>query len=211
MIVTNYKHTRLVTIWENCWSVRIWRWHLWSISSSPSSEPPPSAPSTQTLFKCSIKERSSLPLCTPEWSQHQCNLASLLPLISWPISRSRPSRFLFKFILTGKVDRKDIFARHLVRRTHVNKVIQSTRSHQGRVQYLRTIRGSDYRHLLQTLYSVHLVEQLAQNSIGDVGAGGALGGDGIDFIEKDDAGTACSRPFEDAADGALWLSHIFGE
>ena len=83
---------------------------------------------------------------------------------------------------------------------HLHLAIEAAGPHQGRIEHVGSIRGRNDDDATVSLEAVHLGEQLIKGLLPFVIAaadtGTALPADGIDFIDKDQAGTVFLGPFE---------------
>src|SRR3990172_6325951 len=86
---------------------------------------------------------------------------------------------------------------------HIHLAIETTRTQQRRVEHVRTVGRGDHDHALGAFKAVHFHQQLVERLFAFVvtaaEAGAALTPDGIDFVDKNNAGRVFLRLLEHVA------------
>ena len=97
----------------------------------------------------------------------------------------------------------------------VNELVEAAGTHEGRVDDVGPVGGTDDEDVLLGADAVHLSEELVHDAIGGAAAiaraATALLGDGIELIEEEDAGSGLAGLLEDVADVGLGLAEPHGE
>ncbi len=79
-----------------------------------------------------------------------------------------------------------------VRQRHRHLTVEAARAQQRRVQHVGTVGGGDHDHAVVVVETVHLHQQLVQGLLAFVmtaaQAGATAAADGVDLVDKDDAG-----------------------
>src|SRR5271154_1540865 len=113
------------------------------------------------------------------------------------------------------MDSKNLQPRLIVGNTDFNLTIEAARTPQRRIKNLRNIGRADHDDLATRHKSVHQAEKLRDPTLFPLaGHLGALRGDGVDLVDKEDRGSVPRSFFEDLAKLGLALSvklpHDFG-
>ena len=122
------------------------------------------------------------------------------------------------FIEVHGIIQKDVLGMHLqdlhtaleIRLFHHHAAVKAARTQQRGIQDLRPVGGAHDHDALSGIEAVHFGQELVQGLLALVIAAhaGVSGlSDGIDFIDKDDAGCGLSRLLEEVADTAGTYAH----
>ena len=104
------------------------------------------------------------------------------------------------------VDLEDLLAADEVGVRHIDLTIEAARTHQRRIEHVRTVGRGDEDDALIGLEAVHLDQQLVQRLLALVIAaaetGAAMTADRVDLVDEDDAGRVLLRLLEHVAHAA---------
>ena len=111
-----------------------------------------------------------------------------------------------------RVDLHDVQAALLVGQRDLDLAIQTTRTQQGRIQRVRSIRGHDHLHFAERVEAVHLVEQLHERAlnlaIGRRALREAATANRVNLVHEYDARLVVARECEHLADHARRLADV---